>query len=96
MSDPDDFDIFDNVQYDTFYDELPGMWEPADFLGGESSYTPSAEEIAWERACASGTNPDERTLIYDNLVWEKFSIKIQPSNWEPQKKLSWYNRLIGR
>lgn len=63
------------------------MWEPADFIGGPA--TP--EEIAWERACAAGTNPDEATPIHDALAWRQVfeTAKISASSWvphEPQKK----------
>lgn len=86
MSQPDDFSIED--------DWLEMFWEDASNF--EAVMTP--EEVAWERACAAGTNPDERTLIYDNLVWEKFSIKVHTSagTLVPQKSKPWYNRLIGR
>lgn len=77
-----EFDIFDNVQYDTFYDPSTGTYE--------FEYTPDSEEIAWERACAAGTNPDEATPIYTAITLERLLANTNPptsaSNWEPPQK----------
>lgn len=86
MSQPDDFSIED--------DWLEMFWEDASNF--EAVMTP--EEVAWERACAVGTNEEESSPIYiESLLAHLARVKkANASSWEPQKSKPWYNRLIGR